>query len=115
MSCSSRRDARLLQRFIQAQWFRHPQTGKIYFYVLRHFQRFVAQCGQGEPPSVSVLQQWLRNRSLKWPAHMVFHHARLVERFLDWSYPGAANPHNPFAELHRLWIGNDTYCARTIE
>lgn len=114
MSRSSQIDATLLQRFIQAQRFRHTQTGKIYLYVLRHFQRFVSQHGKGGSPSVPILQKWLRDRVLKWPVHIVFHHARIIERFLDWSKSVGAIPDNPFAELHRLYGLQTTPIVRAL-
>jgi integrase len=103
MNHSSPTEVTMLHRFVQAQRFRHRQTGRIYVYVIRQFQLFVSQYGAGEPPSVSILQHWLKDRRLRWPMHMVFHHARLVERFLDWLLSTGAIPSSPFAELHGFY------------
>ena len=104
----------MLHRFLQTQQFRHRQTHKIYLCVLRHFQSYVSQHGDGAPPSVSILQQWLKERRLKWPLHMVCHRARLVERFLGWLQAAGAIPTNPFAELHRHYGARTTPIVRAL-
>lgn len=113
MNCSFT-EAKMLHRFLQTQRFRHRQTRKIYVCVLRQFQVFVSQHGAGEMPSISILQQWLEERALKWPAHMVFHRARLVERLLDWLKAAGVIPSNPFAELHRLYGARTTPIVRAL-
>lgn len=114
MNCSSPMEEKMLHRFLQTQQFRHRQTRKIYVCVLRQFQLFVSQHGAGESPSVSILRQWLEDRALKWPLHMVFHRARLVERFLDWLQAAGALSSNPFTELHRLYGPRTTPIMRAL-
>ena len=104
----------MLDRFLQTQHFRHRQTRRIYVCVLRQFQSFVSQHGAGAPPSVSILQQWLRERRQKWPLHMVCHRARLVERFLCWLHAAGAISTNPFAELHRHYGVRTTPIVRAL-
>ena len=104
----------MLDRFLQTQHFRHRQTRRIYVCVLRQFQSFVSQHGAGAPPSVSILQQWLRERRQKWPLHMVCHRARLVERFLCWLHAAGAISTNPFAELHRHYGVRTTPSVRAL-
>jgi integrase/recombinase XerD len=107
MTRSSPTDAQTQLRFLKAQRFRYRKTATVYACVLRGFQCFVAEHAVDEPLSLSLVQQWLREQSLKWPVHMVCHRARLIERFLEWLQAVRAIPTNPFAELHR------NYGART--
>ncbi len=72
-------DTKLIERFLQAQHFRHPATAKNYAGTLRNFNGFVAQHGAGASPTVSIVQQWLTERSLKWPAHILFHRTFLAD------------------------------------
>jgi integrase len=53
--------------------------------------------------SLSVIQEWLCNRKIKWPAHLVLHRARLVDRFLDWMVANGSLPKNPIAELRKQY------------
>ncbi|MHB8348627.1 MAG: tyrosine-type recombinase/integrase [Acidiferrobacterales bacterium] len=101
MKCSSTADVQTLKRFLQAQRFRDAKTFTVYACVLRDFQCFVVEHAAGEPLSLSIVQKWLRERSLKWPLHMVCHRARLIERFLEWLQADGAITTNPFAALHR--------------
>ncbi len=77
-------DTKLIERFLQVQHFRHPATAKNYAGTLRNFNGFVAKHGAGASPTVSIVQQWLKERSLKWPAHILYHRTFLVERYLKW-------------------------------
>jgi integrase len=94
-------DAQALQCFLHTQRFRCRKTPTVYACVLRDFQCFVIEHAADQLPCLSIVQQWLRERSLKWPVHMVYHRARLIERFLEWEQAAGAIPTNPFAELHR--------------
>jgi len=93
-------DAILIDRFLKDQRFRHAQTPKIYGGILRGFQRFVSKHSAVGSLSVSILQQWLKERSLKWPAHILCHHALRVERFLKWLQDQRVITDNPFVQLH---------------
>ena len=74
----------LVEQFMRTQPLRHPVTPKNYAGRLRNFNNFVAQQGAGALPTLSILQQWLKERSLKWPAHRLCHRTRLIERYLRW-------------------------------
>lgn len=100
MTRSSSAGANSIGRFLSHQRFRHPETGRIYGHILRAFQSSVIECAIGGP-SVSSLQEWLREKRRVWPLHMVCHRARLVERFLEWSQAHGVIATNAFAELHR--------------
>jgi integrase len=114
MRRSSPANAQTLQRFLQTQRFRHRKTPTVYACVLRDFQCFVAEHAADELPSLSILQQWLRQRNLQWPMHMVCHRARLIERFLEWQQAAGAILTNPFAELHRDYGQSTTAIVRAL-
>lgn len=96
-------DAQNLRCFLKTQHFRDRNTYKVYACVLRDFQSFVLERSGGAPPSLSVVQQWLEERSLEWPLHMVCNRARLVDRFLERMQVCGVVPNNPFAELRRQY------------
>jgi hypothetical protein len=53
--------------------------------------------------TVSIVQHWLKDRSLKRQAHMLCHQTYLVERYINWLQDRGAIAANPFAELHRQY------------
>ncbi|OGA42844.1 MAG: hypothetical protein A3G24_09870 [Betaproteobacteria bacterium RIFCSPLOWO2_12_FULL_62_13] len=114
MRRSSPADAKTLQCFLQTQRFRHQKTPTVYGCVLRDFQCFVVKHAADELPCLSIVQQWLRERSLQWPVHMVCHRARLIERFLEWQQAAGVIPTNPFAELHRDYGQSTTAIVRAL-
>jgi integrase/recombinase XerD len=77
-------DGKLIERFLRTQRFRHPATHKNYAGTLHNFNGFVTKSGADVLPTVLILQQWLKERSLKWPAHILYHRTFLVERYLNW-------------------------------
>jgi integrase len=107
-------DTKLIERFLRAQHFRHPATPKNYAGTLRNFNGFVAKHGAGAAPTVSIVQQWLKERSLKWPAHILYHRTFLVERYLKWLQDQGVIASNPFAELHRQYGPRTTPIARAL-
>ena len=80
MTAASLIDAKVIMRFLRAQQFRHPATSENYAGTLRNFAGFVSKHGKGAAPTISIVQQWLKERSLKWPAHILHHRTLLVER-----------------------------------
>ena len=74
---------RLIERFIRTQHFRHPLTPKCYAGTLRNFSTILTYHGGGGRLTVSLLQQSLKEHSLKWQAHILFHRTFLVERYLN--------------------------------
>ncbi len=107
-------DTKFIERFLRAQHFRHPATPKNYAGTLRNFNGFVAKHGAGDSPTVSIVQQWLKERSLKWPAHILFHRTFLVERYLKWLQGQGVIASNPFAELHRQYGLRTTPIVRAL-
>ena len=107
-------DAKLIERFLRTQHFRHPITPKNYAGTLRNFNGFVAKHGADASPSVPMMQQWLKERSLKWPAHILYHRTLLVERYLQWLQKQGVIASNPFAELHRQYGPRTTPIIRAL-
>ena len=107
-------DAKLIERFLRTQHFRHPITPKNYAGTLRNFNGFVAKHGADAPPTVPMMQQWLKERSLKWPAHILYHRTLLVERYLQWLHKQGVIASNPFAELHRQYGPRTTPIIRAL-
>ena len=107
-------DTKLIERFLRTQHFRHPATPKNYAGTLRQFNGFVAKHGAGASPTASIVQQWLKERSLKWPAHILYHRTFLVERYLKWLQDQGVIASNPFAELHRHYGPRTTPIVRAL-
>ena len=104
MTCPSIADAKLIERFLRTQHFGHAATPKNYAGTLRTFASFIAKHSRATTaPTVPIMQQWLKERSRKWPAHILHHRACLVERYLTWLHTQGEIASNPFAELHRQY------------
>jgi integrase/recombinase XerD len=96
-------DTKLIEQFLRVQRYRHTATAKNYAGLLREFNGFVAKHGCGATPTESIVRDWLKERSLKWAAHILYHRACLVERNLNLLEGQGVIAANPFAELHRLY------------
>lgn len=94
-------DTKLIERFLQKQHFRHAATAKNYAGTLRNFSDFIATQGIRPSLTVSTVRKWLKERSMKWPEHILCHRTFLVERYLEWLLDQGVITSNPFAELHR--------------
>jgi integrase len=92
-------DQENIRQFIKSLHLRHARSPTIYSCILRDFQRFVIKQSASEPLSAETVQSWLEERILRWPLHIVFHRARLVDRFLDWMKAGGRLANNPLQEL----------------
>jgi len=114
MTCSSALDVKLVERFIRTQPLRHPVTPKNYAGTLRNFNSFVARHGADALPTLPVLKQWLKERSRKWPAHILYHRTGLVERYLGWLQEQGIIASNPFAELHQQYGPRTTPIVRAL-
>jgi site-specific recombinase XerD len=114
MTSASSVDARLIERFLRTQHFRHPVTPKNYAGTLRNFSAFLTKHGAGTRLTVSIVQQWLKERSLKWPAHILYHRTFLIERYLQWLQKQGVIASNPFAELHRQYGPRTTPIVRAL-
>lgn len=107
-------DSILIEQFLWAQHFRHPATRKNYAGILRNFSGFLANHGVVASPDGSIVQQWLKEHSLKWPAHILYHRSRLIERYLQWLHDQGLIASNPFAELHRQYGPRTTPIVRAL-
>jgi integrase/recombinase XerD len=105
-------DAKLVERFVRTQPLRHPVTPKNYAGTLRNFNSFVTN--HGAIPTLSILRKWLKERSRKWPAHILHHRTLLVERYLAWLHDQEVIASNPFTELHRHYGPRTTPIVRAI-
>ena len=92
-------DQENIRLFIKSLHLRHAQSPTIYACILRDFQHFVIKQSASEPPSAETVKRWLEERILRWPLHIVFYRARLVDRFLDWMKKGSRLASNPLQEL----------------
>jgi integrase len=92
-------DQENIRWFIKSLHLRHARSPTIYTCILRDFQRFVIKESASQLPSAETVQSWLEARILRWPLHIVFHRARLVDRFLDWMKAGNRLANNPLQEL----------------
>jgi integrase len=107
-------EPRLIERFMRTQQFRHPGTRKCYAGTLRNFNTFLTKYRAGTRLTVSMLQRWLKERSLKWPAHILYHRSFLVERYLKWLHGEGEIASNPFEELHLHYGPRTTPIVRAL-
>ena len=107
-------EAKLIERFLRTQQFRHLATPKNYAGMLRNFTGFVAEHCGSTAPTVAVMRQWLQERSLKWPAHLLYHRTLLVERYLRWLQEQGVIAVDPFADLHRQYGPHTTPIVRAL-
>jgi integrase len=92
-------DQENIRWFIKSLHLRHAKSPIIYACILRDFQRFAIKQSADDPPSVETVKSWLEERILRWPLHIVFYRARLIDRFLDWMKAGNRLTSNPLQEL----------------
>ena len=114
MTHTSPVDSKLIEQFLRTQCFRHEATPKNYAGLLRNFNAFVMKQGTDVSLTVSIVQQWLKERSLKWPAHILYHRTGQLERYLNWLQDQAIIAVNPFAELHRQYGPRTTPIVRAL-
>jgi integrase/recombinase XerD len=107
-------DAALIERFLRAQGFRHPATHSNYAGILCNFNSFLTDHGAITSPDISIVQQWLKEHSLKWQAHILYHRTFLIERYVRWLHDQGLIPLNPFAELHRQYGPRTTPIVRAL-
>jgi len=107
-------DAALIERFLRAQGFRHPATHKNYAGILCNFNSFLTDHGAITSPDISIVQQWLKEHSLKWQAHILYHRTFLIERYVRWLHDHGLIASNPFAELHRQYGPRTTPIVRAL-
>ncbi len=107
-------DAAIIERFLRAQGFRHPATHKNYAGILCNFNSFLTDHGAITSPDISIVKQWLKEHSLKWQAHILYHRTFLIERYVRWLHDQGLIASNPFAELHRQYGPRTTPIVRAL-
>ena len=101
MSHRLKADGGSVRRYVHQLHLRTPGTVRTYGRILNGFDCFVARHSGAEPPTVKVIQAWLQFHVDVWTLPTVLHHARLVDRFLDWMVSTGSLPSNTLAELRR--------------
>jgi len=114
MTRASLLEPRLIARFLLTVHFRHPGTLKNYTGTLRNFSAFLSKHDAVGRVTVSLLQRWLKERSLKWPTHILYHRTFLVERYLAWLQHQEVIVSSPFAELHQHYGPRTTPIVRAL-
>lgn len=87
------------ENYVRELGLRSPVSSQVYLSILNGFQRFVAEQAKDKSVSQTTIRQWLKDRTLAWPFHILTDRARLVDRFLDWRVNNRALANNPFADL----------------
>jgi integrase/recombinase XerD len=95
------------ENYVQELRLRSPVSSQVYLSILNGFQRFVADQAEDKSVSQATIRQWLKDRTVVWPFHIITDRARLVDRFLDWRVNNRTLANNPFAEL-RMEYGQRT-------
>ena len=98
---SATRDLTTVDRFVHTLHLRHPGSVTVYTCILNRFQRF--GWDQSQPVSQDTLRAWLHARLREWPVHLVYHRARLVDRYLEWMVASRAIAINPFAQWRQQY------------
>ncbi len=93
------------QDYVRQLRLRNPMSSKNYSCILNGFQRFITEQAEDKSTSQATVRQWLNDRILAWPRHLVVGRARLVDRYLDWTVEQGALASNPFAELRTELLG----------
>jgi integrase/recombinase XerD len=101
-------DGEAFRRYVHELSLRTPLAARVYRCILRGFQQFVSDHHPESPLSVASVTEWLQNRILVWPLHLVIHRARLVDRFLDWLVAGGYVVENPLAGLRAEYRQHST-------
>lgn len=90
-----------VDRFVHTLQLRNSRSVKVYRCILNRFQRFAAALP--DPHSEDTIRAWLHARLREWPLHLVYHRARLVDRFLEWMVTSRALASNPFAQWRQQY------------
>lgn len=114
MTRPSAADTKLIEKFLRTRHFRHAATPMNYAGTLRNFSGFIAEHDKRASLTVLTVQKWLKERSAKWPAHILYHRTLLVERYLKWLQVQGVITSNPFAELHRQYGPCTTPIVRAL-
>ena len=95
------------ENYVRQLRLRSSVSSQVYLSILNGFQRFVVEQAEDKSVSQVTIRQWLKDRTLAWPFHIITDRARLVDRFLDWRVNNGTLTNNPFADL-RIEYGQRT-------
>jgi integrase len=98
---SATRGRTTVDRFVHTLQLRNPRSVKVYTCILNRFERFAAAVP--EPLSEDTIRAWLTARLREWPLHLVYHRARLVDRYLEWMVASRALVSNPFTQWRQQY------------
>lgn len=96
-------DGDTINHYLQRMSFRCPRTPVVYRCILLGFQRFAMRQQNETPVGQQTLKAWLNDRAAHWPARLVIHRARIVDRFLDFLAEQGSIPTNPLAQLRHTY------------
>jgi integrase/recombinase XerD len=91
--------ATLSENYVRQLRVHNRTTLSVYRCILNGFQRFATERASNRSISHETIREWLNDRILVWPFHLVAHRARLVERFLNWRVKNGTLGSNPLEEL----------------
>lgn len=98
-----RKDADSLDAFLRYRRLRSKMSARVYACIVRGFLHFARERGGGAPPTVLLVKEWLDDRVLQWPLHLVCHRAGVIDRYLQWRDRVRGSPRNPFNQLRQLY------------
>lgn len=101
-----------VDRFVHTLPLRNPRSATVYRCILNRFQRFAAALP--DPHSEDTIRAWLNARLREWPVHLVYHRARLVDRFLEWMVASRVIASNPFAQWRQQYGQRTTPIVRAL-
>lgn len=101
-------DSGVAGAFVRQLCLQRPHTSSTYLHILEGFDRFVAVHSGSELLSVQVIQNWLRDRASAWPLPLLEHHARLVDRYLQWRVDAGSLQTDPLSELRKQYVQRRT-------
>jgi integrase/recombinase XerD len=93
-------DGTIVARYLEPLRLRGKVTSIYYRQAIRSFQESAAK-HQCNPAHVDreILEVWLRERAVHWPAATLLHRARIVSRFLDFLVSDGLIDSNPIVVL----------------
>ena len=69
------------ENYVRELRLRSPVSSQVYLSILNGFQRFVAEQAEDKSVSQTTIRQWLKDRTLVWPFHIVTDRARACRPF----------------------------------
>jgi len=105
-------DGSAIDRYLRQLRLRSPSSRTYYRQFLRTFQEVVTR-RRCSPSQVSrdTLEAWLRERARQSPMSTLLHHARIVNRFLDFLVQEGSIASNPVADLRAQYC---VKCSKPI-